>query len=148
MSDESTKRPEDRNHSSTGRTPAFVFRRRGSNGRFLRFTLNEYLLSGLKASQEKLDVDALNQARATRLSSLVDELGQLFDNLQQQTQQQIPDWWEENNPIAKIQAELDGWVPARVWRECLKDGRARRGSRMASRTDREVEGLSDKDKQE
>jgi hypothetical protein len=86
------------------------------------------------------------QARATRLSALVDELGQLLDNLQQQTQQQIPDWWEENNPIAKIQAELDGWVPARVWREGLKDGRARRGSRMAHRTD--TEGLSDKDKQE
>jgi hypothetical protein len=88
------------------------------------------------------------QARATRLSALVDELGQILDNLQQQTQQQIPDWWEENNPIAKIQAELDGWVPARVWRESLKDGLARRGSRLAHRTSTDIEGLSDTDKQE
>jgi hypothetical protein len=58
---------------------------------------------------------------------LVDELGQLFDELEQANKDHMPDWWEANTPIAKIRAELDGFRQARVWREAREQGKVTRG---------------------
>lgn len=69
----------------------------------------------------------LSDERAQRLADLVDELGQLFDELEQANKDQMPDWWEANAPIVKIRAELDGWLPARVWREAREQGKVTRG---------------------
>ncbi|MBC8122388.1 MAG: hypothetical protein H7Y22_11190 [Gemmatimonadaceae bacterium] len=53
-------------------------------------------------------------AMAGRRSDLLDELGNLFDELCPIIEQAAPGWWEAHDPLAKIEDELDGWRPARV----------------------------------
>ncbi|GEM_PF-3291670 len=53
-------------------------------------------------------------AQIERLNTLVEELGAMFDDLEQQTNQQIPAWWKAHRPLAKIREELEGWLPPRI----------------------------------
>ncbi len=91
------------------------------NGQSTKKLTDEEAIEALKAEI------ALSDEHAQRLADLVDELGQLFDELEQANKDQMPGWWEANDPIAKIRAELDGWLPARVWREARAQGKVTRG---------------------
>jgi hypothetical protein len=51
----------------------------------------------------------------------------LHSNEEEHFKDQMPNWWEANAPIVKIRAELDGWLPSRVWREAREQGKVTRG---------------------
>ncbi len=69
----------------------------------------------------------IHHAMASRRADLIGELGNLFDSLRPILEQAAPGWWEENDPIALIEGELDGWRPSRVFEEKRAAGLVHRG---------------------